>query len=46
VSSVKQKRAAAAMVKELGFAFSINVVLHRASLDRIGRSSSWPRIWG
>ncbi|HEY7502508.1 MAG TPA: pyrroloquinoline quinone biosynthesis protein PqqE [Gemmatimonadales bacterium] len=36
VSSVKQKRAAAAMVRELGFAFSINVVLHRANLDRIG----------
>jgi pyrroloquinoline quinone biosynthesis protein E len=36
VSSVKQKRAAAAAVKELGFAFSINVVLHRANLDRIG----------
>lgn len=35
-SSVKQKRAAAAAVKELGFAFSINVVLHRANLDRIG----------
>jgi len=36
VSSVKQKRAAAAIVRELGFAFSINVVLHRANLDRIG----------
>jgi pyrroloquinoline quinone biosynthesis protein E len=36
VSSVKQKLAAAAAVKELGFAFSINVVLHRANLDRIG----------
>jgi PqqA peptide cyclase len=36
VSSVKQKRTAAAIVKELGFAFSINVVLHRANLDRIG----------
>jgi PqqA peptide cyclase len=36
VSSVKQKRAAAALVKELGFAFSINVVLHRQNLDRIG----------
>ncbi|HYC33452.1 MAG TPA: pyrroloquinoline quinone biosynthesis protein PqqE [Gemmatimonadales bacterium] len=36
VSSVKQKRAAAAIVKELGFAFSVNVVLHRANLDRIG----------
>jgi PqqA peptide cyclase len=36
VSSVKQKWAAIALVKELGFAFSINVVLHRANLDRIG----------
>ena len=36
VSSVKQKRAAIALVKELGFAFSINVVLPRANLDRIG----------
>jgi pyrroloquinoline quinone biosynthesis protein E len=36
VSSVKQKRAAAAIVKQLGFAFSVNVVLHRANLDRIG----------
>jgi PqqA peptide cyclase len=36
VSSVKQKRAAVALVQELGFAFSINVVLHRANLDRIG----------
>ncbi len=36
VSSVKQKRAAIALVKELGFAFSINVVLHRANLDRLG----------
>src|SRR5688572_23255584 len=36
VSSVKQKRAAVALVKELGFALSINVVLHRANLDRIG----------
>ena len=36
VSSVKQKQAAVALVRELGFAFSINVVLHRANLDRIG----------
>jgi pyrroloquinoline quinone biosynthesis protein E len=36
VKSMPQKRAAAALVKELGFAFSINVVLHRANLDRIG----------
>jgi pyrroloquinoline quinone biosynthesis protein E len=36
VSSVKQKRAAIALVTELGFAFTVNVVLHRANLDRIG----------
>ena len=30
------KEAAAALVRELGFAFTINVVLHRANLDRIG----------
>ena len=30
------KREAAAIVRELGFAFSINAVLHRANLDRIG----------
>lgn len=35
VRSVKQKRAAAALVTELGFAFTVNVVLHRANLDRI-----------
>jgi pyrroloquinoline quinone biosynthesis protein E len=35
-TSVKQKEAAVASVRELGFAFSINVVLHRANLDRIG----------
>src|SRR5262245_19511710 len=31
-----QKTAAAAVVRDLGFAFSINAVLHRANLDRIG----------
>lgn len=36
VSSLRQKQAAMAIVRELGFAFSINVVLHRANLDRIG----------
>jgi pyrroloquinoline quinone biosynthesis protein E len=36
ISSVKQKRAAIALVKELGFAFTVNVVLHRQNLDRIG----------
>ncbi len=35
VRSVKQKRAAAALVRELGFAFTVNVVLHRENLDRI-----------
>src|SRR5918992_3042887 len=36
VRSVRHKEAAAALVRELGFAFTINVVLHRANLDRIG----------
>ncbi len=35
VRSVKQKREAARLIRELGFAYSINVVLHRANLDRI-----------
>jgi pyrroloquinoline quinone biosynthesis protein E len=34
--AVAHKQAATAIVRELGFAFSINVVLHRANLDRIG----------
>jgi pyrroloquinoline quinone biosynthesis protein E len=34
--AVRQKLAAAAIVRELGFAFSINVVLHRANIDRVG----------
>lgn len=36
IKSVDKKRAAAALVKELGFAFTVNVVLHRANLDHIG----------
>jgi pyrroloquinoline quinone biosynthesis protein E len=36
VRSVKHKQAAAALVRDLGFAFTVNVVLHRANLDRIG----------
>jgi pyrroloquinoline quinone biosynthesis protein E len=36
VKSVKHKQAAAAIVRELGFAFTVNVVLHRANLDRLG----------
>jgi PqqA peptide cyclase len=34
--SVEKKRQAAAFVRELGFAFTVNVVLHRANLDRLG----------
>lgn len=36
VRAVHHKEAAAALVRELGFAFSVNVVLHRANLDRLG----------
>src|SRR5262245_26677885 len=36
MSAVRHKEPAAALVRELGFAFSINAVLHRANLDRIG----------
>ena len=34
--SVKHKQVAAALVRELGFAFTVNVVLHRSNLDRVG----------
>ena len=33
--AVRHKEAAAALVRDLGFAFSVNVVLHRANLDRV-----------
>jgi pyrroloquinoline quinone biosynthesis protein E len=36
VASVRQKLAAAALVRELGFAFSVNVVLHRSNIDHAG----------
>jgi PqqA peptide cyclase len=36
VRAVHHKEAAAALVRELGFALSINAVLHRANLDRVG----------
>ena len=36
MKGVRQKMAAAAVVRELGFAFSVNVVLHRANIDRVG----------
>jgi pyrroloquinoline quinone biosynthesis protein E len=32
----RQKQEAAALVKSLGLAFSVNVVLHRSNLDRLG----------
>lgn len=35
MSAVPQKLAAAATVRALGFAFSINIVLHRANIDRV-----------
>jgi pyrroloquinoline quinone biosynthesis protein E len=35
MSAVPQKLAAATVVRELGFAFSVNVVLHRANIDRL-----------
>jgi pyrroloquinoline quinone biosynthesis protein E len=37
VRSVRQKREAAALVKELDFPFTVNVVLHRGNLDRLDR---------
>src|SRR5262245_18261961 len=36
MKGVRQKMAAAELVRQLGFAFSINVVLHRANIDRVG----------
>ena len=36
MKGVRQKMAAAEIVRELGFAFSVNVVLHRANIDRVG----------
>jgi pyrroloquinoline quinone biosynthesis protein E len=44
--AVPQKEAAAALVRELGFAFSINAVLHRANLDRIGEIIDLAGRWG
>jgi len=35
IKVVGQKMAAAAIVRELGFVFSVNVVLHRANIDRV-----------
>jgi pyrroloquinoline quinone biosynthesis protein E len=35
MSAVPQKLAAAEIVRELGFAFSVNIVLHRANADRV-----------
>jgi pyrroloquinoline quinone biosynthesis protein E len=35
IASVDKKLAAAALVREMGVAFTVNVVLHRANLDRL-----------
>jgi pyrroloquinoline quinone biosynthesis protein E len=35
MSAARHKEPAAALVREFGFAFTINVVLHRANLDRL-----------
>jgi pyrroloquinoline quinone biosynthesis protein E len=35
MKAVPQKTAAAALVRDLGFAFSVNVVLHRANIDHL-----------
>jgi pyrroloquinoline quinone biosynthesis protein E len=40
------KEEAAALVRELGFAFSINAVLHRANLNRIGDIIELAAAWG
>jgi pyrroloquinoline quinone biosynthesis protein E len=36
IRSVEHKRTAAAIVRELGFAFTVNAVLHRGNLDHVG----------
>jgi pyrroloquinoline quinone biosynthesis protein E len=36
MSAGRQKASAMTLVRELGFAFSINVVLHRANIDHVG----------
>ena len=46
MASVKQKETAVAMVRELGFVLSINVVLHRANLDRVGEVIELAAGWG
>jgi pyrroloquinoline quinone biosynthesis protein E len=46
VRSVRHKQAAAALVRELGFAFTVNVVLHRANLDRIELANTQYYGWG
>jgi pyrroloquinoline quinone biosynthesis protein E len=40
------KQDAAAVVRELGFAFTINAVLHRANLDRVGDIIEMAAAWG
>ncbi len=44
--AAQQKVAAVAIVRELGFAFSINAVLHRANLDRVSDIIELAASWG
>ena len=46
VPAVTQKAAAAAAVRELGFVLSVNVVLHRANLHRVGEIIELAADWG
>jgi pyrroloquinoline quinone biosynthesis protein E len=44
--TVRQKEAAARIVHELGFAFTVNAVLHRGNLDRIHDIIELSASWG
>lgn len=44
--AAEQKAAVVALVRELGFALSINAVLHRANLDRVGDIIDLAAEWG
>ena len=46
MSAAARKTEAVALVRELGFALSINAVLHRANLDRIGEIIELAASWG
>lgn len=46
LSAVRQKETAVSLVRELGFVLSVNVVLHRANLDRIDSIIELAASWG